>query len=75
MQISSVDHDVPFKFELHKNDPIFSTTGLSKTSYFYIKNVKLIPKSKIGSYRGQIHGFTAWHIANELKLALNMIPP
>lgn len=52
VKISGVDRPLPSKLRLDASDPEFPSTGLRKSSFFYVRNIKLLPKDAIRSRRG-----------------------
>ncbi len=70
MQISSQDHDVPFKIRLTDSDPVYHQMGLWRTpSFIYVRSLQVIPQNSILEYCGQVGVFMAMRLTQELKLA------
>lgn len=74
-KISSRIHEVPFRVELSPGDPSFSATGLNKTSYFYLADVRKVSKRAFYSQRGHVSTLFGMLIVLEIQKAANWTPP
>jgi mRNA-degrading endonuclease toxin of MazEF toxin-antitoxin module len=75
VKVSSVKHNVPYCMEFHKDEPSFTGTGLTKTSYFYIADVRKISKSSVFRRRGAISPMAALLIDHQIRTAIGLTHP
>lgn len=70
VKISTKKHEVPHRIDLRDSDAAFKSTGLTETSYFYLQNVRQIPKNQIFERRGSLGVMSALMTAIALKAAI-----
>jgi len=69
-KISSQYFDTEHRIEIAAGDPSFKSTGLKKSCYVYLANVRLIEPDLLLYRRGRLGSFSALVIAIQLKKAI-----
>jgi hypothetical protein len=74
LQISSIEHRTPHRFDLSISNPIFAHTGLTKDCYVYLSHLQWIEADRLYRRRGMIGASAGSLLTLRIRLAIGFDP-